>query len=319
MFPLFVPSRLRARQAAARAGRARAVHRRLPGRGRPRRPAGGPEGQYEAAASTGPAVLAGDAPDRAAAGAARHHPGASSTPSSPSSRTRRSSPSSACSICWAPRRRAIVDPRWVGFSLEVYLFVAAVYFAFCFAMSRYSQQLERRAGGAPPALTRGNQPRRQAATMLHVDDRARQQVVRRAPCAARHHPQGRARRADRDLRPVRVRQVDADPLRQPARSASERPDRRRRHRADRRSPEGGRGPPRRRHGVPAVQPLSAPHHPRELHAGAALGEEDAEAGGARRRDALSPPRPDPGAGRASIPASSRAASSSGWRLPARCA
>jgi len=40
-------------------------------------------------------------------------------------------------------KAVIVDPRWVGFGVEVYLFVAAVYFAFCFAVSRYSQQLER--------------------------------------------------------------------------------------------------------------------------------------------------------------------------------
>ena len=37
----------------------------------------------------------------------------------------------------------IVDSKWVGFGAEVYLFVAAVYFAFCYAVSRYSQYLER--------------------------------------------------------------------------------------------------------------------------------------------------------------------------------
>jgi general L-amino acid transport system permease protein len=36
-----------------------------------------------------------------------------------------------------------VDPQWVGFSIEVYLFVASVYFVFCYAVSRYSQRLER--------------------------------------------------------------------------------------------------------------------------------------------------------------------------------
>lgn len=40
-------------------------------------------------------------------------------------------------------KAAIVDPKWFGFGVEVYLFVAAVYFAFCYAVSRYSQQLER--------------------------------------------------------------------------------------------------------------------------------------------------------------------------------
>ena len=37
-----------------------------------------------------------------------------------------------------------------------------------------------------------------------------------------------------------------------------------------------RDPPRGRHGVPALQPVPAPHHPRELHARPDLGEEDAE-------------------------------------------
>jgi general L-amino acid transport system permease protein len=34
------------------------------------------------------------------------------------------------------------DPRWVGFGVEVYLFVGAIYFIFCFAVSRYSRHLE---------------------------------------------------------------------------------------------------------------------------------------------------------------------------------
>jgi general L-amino acid transport system permease protein len=41
-------------------------------------------------------------------------------------------------------RSVIVDPKWAGFGVEVYLFVAAVYFVFCYAVSRYSQQLEKR-------------------------------------------------------------------------------------------------------------------------------------------------------------------------------
>jgi general L-amino acid transport system permease protein len=38
---------------------------------------------------------------------------------------------------------AITDPRWRGFYVEAYAFVAAIYFVFCFFMSRYSQALER--------------------------------------------------------------------------------------------------------------------------------------------------------------------------------
>jgi general L-amino acid transport system permease protein len=40
-------------------------------------------------------------------------------------------------------RAVIVDPTWVGFGVEVYLFAAAVYCVFCWTISRYSQYLER--------------------------------------------------------------------------------------------------------------------------------------------------------------------------------
>nr|WP_086091121.1 amino acid ABC transporter permease [Pseudorhodoplanes sinuspersici] len=40
-------------------------------------------------------------------------------------------------------KTAIVEPAWQGFGVEVYLIVGAIYFAFCFAMSRYSRSLER--------------------------------------------------------------------------------------------------------------------------------------------------------------------------------
>jgi general L-amino acid transport system permease protein len=39
-------------------------------------------------------------------------------------------------------KTAIVEPAWQGFGVEVYLTVGAIYFAFCFAMSKYSQNLE---------------------------------------------------------------------------------------------------------------------------------------------------------------------------------
>jgi len=39
-------------------------------------------------------------------------------------------------------KTAIIDPAWQSFSVEVYIFVALIYFAFCFAMSRYSRGLE---------------------------------------------------------------------------------------------------------------------------------------------------------------------------------
>lgn len=40
-------------------------------------------------------------------------------------------------------KAVIVDAKWVSFGVEVYLFVAIVYFMFCFGVSRYSQRLER--------------------------------------------------------------------------------------------------------------------------------------------------------------------------------
>jgi general L-amino acid transport system permease protein len=40
-------------------------------------------------------------------------------------------------------KAVIVDPKWVGFGVEVYLFVAVVYGVFCFGVSQYSHYLER--------------------------------------------------------------------------------------------------------------------------------------------------------------------------------
>ena len=40
-------------------------------------------------------------------------------------------------------KTALSDPAWLGFYLEAYLFIAMIYFVFCFFMSRYSQWLER--------------------------------------------------------------------------------------------------------------------------------------------------------------------------------
>src|SRR6266550_729705 len=38
---------------------------------------------------------------------------------------------------------ALTDSNWQGFASETYVFAAAIYFCFCFFMSRYSQRLER--------------------------------------------------------------------------------------------------------------------------------------------------------------------------------
>ncbi len=39
---------------------------------------------------------------------------------------------------------AMADPTWTGFSTEIYLVLAAIYFVFCYAMSHYSRSLERK-------------------------------------------------------------------------------------------------------------------------------------------------------------------------------
>lgn len=40
-------------------------------------------------------------------------------------------------------KNSVAEPAWQGFGTEAYLFAAAIYFALCFAMSRYGQHLER--------------------------------------------------------------------------------------------------------------------------------------------------------------------------------
>ncbi|WP_135467668.1 amino acid ABC transporter permease [Crenalkalicoccus roseus] len=39
-------------------------------------------------------------------------------------------------------KTAIIEPAWQGFGVEVYIFVGFIYFLFCYAMSKYSQNLE---------------------------------------------------------------------------------------------------------------------------------------------------------------------------------
>jgi general L-amino acid transport system permease protein len=38
---------------------------------------------------------------------------------------------------------SLTEPAWNGFGIEAYVFASLVYFAFCFAMSRYSRSFER--------------------------------------------------------------------------------------------------------------------------------------------------------------------------------
>jgi general L-amino acid transport system permease protein len=41
-------------------------------------------------------------------------------------------------------KAALVDQAWRGFSIEIYVFISAIYFVFCYSMSKYSQSLEKR-------------------------------------------------------------------------------------------------------------------------------------------------------------------------------
>jgi general L-amino acid transport system permease protein len=43
---------------------------------------------------------------------------------------------------------AVSEPAWNGFSTEVYIVLGLIYFAFCYAMARYSRSLEREYGRA---------------------------------------------------------------------------------------------------------------------------------------------------------------------------
>ena len=141
---------------------------------------------------------------------------------------RRSSASTTSSRRWTMRSRirsgAARRSQPTG-----YAFAALFYFVFCYAMSRYSAGMERR-------LRQGR------AALKGADDDAGSNAIEFVGVHKWYGSfhvlrnidlDGAARRADRRLRPVGLRQVDADPLRQPAGGASARHDPRRRHRTDR--------------------------------------------------------------------------------------
>jgi len=51
---------------------------------------------------------------------------------------------------------ALGEPAWSGFGVEAYLFASLVYFVFCYAMSRYSQNLERELERSRSHVLKGN-------------------------------------------------------------------------------------------------------------------------------------------------------------------
>ena len=48
-------------------------------------------------------------------------------------------------------KTALNEPAWIGFGVEAYIFASLVYFVFCYAMSQYSQRLERDLARGPSA------------------------------------------------------------------------------------------------------------------------------------------------------------------------
>src|SRR5688500_11460293 len=139
-------------------------------------------------------------------------------------------------------------------------------------------------------------------------------MVRPVPRSQGYQPHHLSRRTDRGVRPVRLRQVDHDPLHQSPRRASARKDRGRGRGAQPRPQEHRAGAARSRHGVPTLQPVPAPDGAGEPDAGADLGAQDAEKGSRGGGDALPRAREDPGAGaEISRPAVRRPAAARGDR------
>ena len=182
---------------------------------------------------------------------------------------------------------AFKDPVWSGPTILAtgYVFAGLFYFVFCYGMSRYSAAMERRLG-ASGERGEGNRGRWRRTTTIAIEFIDVHKWYGAFHVLRDDRSDRRARRAHRRLRPVGLGQVDADPLHQPAGGASARHNPRRRHRTDRRSQAHRRGAARSRHGVPAVQPVPASDDPGELHAGADLGAQDAQARGRGAGDEL---------------------------------
>ena len=51
-------------------------------------------------------------------------------------------------------KTALNEPAWSGFGVEAYLFASVIYFMFCYAMSQYSQGLERDLARRPAGTLR---------------------------------------------------------------------------------------------------------------------------------------------------------------------
>jgi len=122
-------------------------------------------------------------------------------------------------------------------------------------------------------------------------DREGAQAVRRAPGAGRCEPGRRGRRGGRRHRRVRLGQVHAVPVHQPAGDSQFRHHHDRRCAAGRRGTGAGAITCRCRHGVPVLQPLRPPQRPGQRDAGAHEGPGPAsQAGRGRGPSAAGPGR-----------------------------
>ena len=210
------------------------------------------------------------------------------------------------------------DADWRPFKIEAYLFIAAIYFIFCFAMSRYSLWIEKRLNRSRYPMSHTHHHHRSGRPIITFEKVNKwygnnfhvlrdidlsvakgERIVICGPsgsgkstlirCINRleEHQQG-------TLMVDGVELTDDVKAIEPIRKRS-------------------------RHGVPAVQPVPAPHGAGEPDAGADVGRQDAAQGGRRARDAAAQARAHRRAGGQVPAASSRAASSSAWRSHARCA
>ena len=156
--------------------------------------------------------------------------------SSASSRIRRSSPPSAFSISCGRSDLARLDPNWAGPTITPtgYAFAALVYFVFCFGhvalcAGRWSGGLRRATSAEirrlmiaePKHFSHPAQARYSCNTLAVEIEHLNKwygdfHVLRDIDLTVAQ------RRAHRDLRPVRLRQIDADPLHQRARGISSR-------------------------------------------------------------------------------------------------
>ena len=128
-------------------------------------------------------------------------------------------------------RAAFADPNWATPTtlFTGFAFAGMIYFVFCFAMSRYAlvrgAAVEHRGSALGDQMD--NDAHQKARHPHHPQrdrgrDRRREQVVRQLPRAARRRPHGHARRAHRDLRALRQRQIHAAALHQPDRETGSR-------------------------------------------------------------------------------------------------